>query len=184
MVTTAPDDRPTGLVVATHAGPTSPMAKPTRSSIRLVAGRGVEGDRHHGATIQHGPAAAADPTRPNDRQVHLVPVEVLEGLQAGGFAVEPGSLGENVTTRGVDLLALPLGTRLALGEAELELTGLRHPGPPEAPVDAPARRLDADGIPVGKVGVFAVVRTGGAVRPGDTVRVSRPAGPAEPLRPI
>lgn len=169
-----------GMVVATHAGPTSPMAKPARSSIVLVVGSGVEGDRHYGATTRHA-EASEEPARPNHRQVHLVADEVLDGLRANGFDVAPGALGENLTTRGVDLLALPLGTLLHVGPTVVELTVLRHPGPPSAPVDGPANRLDADGVPVGKVGVFGIVVRGGRVRPGDRIVVRPSAGPHREL---
>jgi MOSC domain-containing protein YiiM len=100
------------------------FSKPARDSIRLLAGLGVEGDAHAGVTVQHRSRVARDPTRPNLRQVHLIHDE----LRAGGFDVAPGAMGENVTTRGLDLLALPDGARLRLGaEAVVEVTGLRNP---------------------------------------------------------
>src|SRR5215468_7763457 len=104
------------------------MSKGPETAIRLVAGLGVEGDAHAGATVRHRSRVARDPTQPNLRQVHLVHAELHDELHAAGFAVAPGAMGENVTTRGVDLLGLPTGTRLLLGTtAVVEITGLRNP---------------------------------------------------------
>jgi MOSC domain-containing protein YiiM len=104
------------------------MGKPPQTAIRLVAGRGVEGDAHQGETVKHRSRVARDPTQPNLRQVHLIHAELHDELRAAGFTVEPGQMGENVTTRGIGLLDLPTGTRLRLGEkAVVEVTGLRNP---------------------------------------------------------
>jgi MOSC domain-containing protein YiiM len=149
----------------------------------------VEGDCHGGESVQHRSRVARDPTQPNLRQVHLIHEELLEELRAHGFNVHPGAVGENVTTRGLDLLALPQATRLRLGEeAVVELTGLRNPcsqldryqkGLMQAVLDrAP------DGALIRKAGVMAVVLEGGAVRPGDRIVVELPAGEPQPLTPI
>src|SRR5215468_10068938 len=104
------------------------MSKGPETAIRLVAGLGVDGDAHSGATVKHRSRVARDPTQPNLRQVHLIHSELHEALAARGFAVSAGQMGENVTTRGVDLLGLPTGTRLHLGsDAVVEVTGLRTP---------------------------------------------------------
>src|ERR687889_403723 len=103
------------VVVAVSSSETHTMSKPNRAAIRLVAGRGVLGDAHLGATVKHRSRVKRDPTQPNLRQVHLVHAELHDELRAAGFTVGPGNLGENVTTRGVDLLGLPSGTRLRLG---------------------------------------------------------------------
>ena len=117
-----------GVVVAVSSSPSHTMRKEARRSIRLLAGVGVEGDAHAGATVRHRSRVARDPTAPNLRQVHLVHAELHDELAAAGFAVEAGELGENVTTRGVGLLGLPMGTRLHLGaSAVVEVTGLRNP---------------------------------------------------------
>jgi MOSC domain-containing protein YiiM len=171
-------------VAAGHA-----FSKPPAPAIRLVAGLGVEGDAHAGVTVQHRSHAARDPLRPNHRQVHLIHAELHEELAAGGFTVGPGDLGENVTTRGLDLLGLPAGTRLRLGaEAVVEVTGLRNPC---RQLDAFADGLmaatldrDADGEVVRKSGVMAVVLAGGEVRPGDPIAVELPAPPHRRLAPI
>src|SRR6476620_2556020 len=88
------------------------FSKPLHDSITLVAGLGVEGDAHRGVTVKHRSRVARDPTQPNLRQVHLIHGELHDELATAGFEVRPGDLGENVTTRGVDLLSLPKSTRL------------------------------------------------------------------------
>ncbi len=157
------------------------MSKPPRPHIRLLAGVGVEGDAHAGATVQHRSRAAQDPTQPNLRQVHLIHAELLDALNAAGFDLTPGLMGENVTTRGLDVLALPRGTRLYLGGAVLEVTGLRNPcvqldGLRPGLMAAVLGR-DAAGHLVRKAGVMAVVLEGGGVRPGDAIKVTLPQGP-------
>ena len=163
------------------------FSKPNESSIRLVAGIGVEGDAHAGATVQHRSRAAKTPELPNLRQVHLIHSELHAELRAKGFVVGAGDMGENVTTAGVDLLALPEGTRLRLGEtAVVEVTGLRNPCVQldrfQAGLMAAVLDRGPDGELVRKAGVMAVVLAGGEVRPGDAVSVLPPPPPHCPLR--
>src|SRR6266852_3694209 len=116
----------TGTVVAVSAGPDHGVRKPNRDRIRLLPGLGVEGDAHLGETVQHRSRVARDPSQANLRQVHLIHSELHDELRVAGFTVTGGQMGENVTTRGLDLLALPVGARLQLGEeAVIEVTGLR-----------------------------------------------------------
>ncbi|GIH55543.1 molybdenum cofactor biosysynthesis protein [Microbispora rosea subsp. aerata] len=169
---------------ATHTFSKTPL-----ESIRLLAGLGVEGDAHSGVTVKHRSRVARDPSQPNLRQVHLIHAELHDELREAGFTVQPGEMGENITTRGVDLLALPTGTRLHLGEtAVVEVTGLRNPcaqiddfqdGLLKAVLDR-----DEEGNVVRKAGVMGVVLVGGEVRPGDPIRVEPPAGPHTPLQPV
>lgn len=155
-------------------------------AIRLIAGVGVEGDTHSGATVQHRSRVAVDPGQPNLRQVHLLHAELHAELALAGFHVAAGEMGENITTRGLDLLGLPTGVLLHLGEtAIVEVTGLRNPC---AQLDAWQPGLlaatvgrDANGGLVRKAGVMAVVRSGGDVRPGDAVRVELPPEPHRAL---
>jgi MOSC domain-containing protein YiiM len=163
------------------------MAKPNRSSIRLLVGLGVEGDVHMGATVKHRSRVRKDPTQPNLRQVHLIHAEWLDELREQGFDLEPGRMGENNTTRGIDLLSLPAGTRLLIGDAVLEVTGLRNPctqldGIQDGLMVANLGK-DADGNLIRRAGVMAVVLNGGAVRPGDSIRVEMPER-RERLRPV
>lgn len=178
-----------GVVVAVSISATYSFSKPNQESVRLIAGFGVEGDAHAGSTVRHRARAARNPTEPNLRQVHLIHNELHAELLSAGFIVNPGEMGENVTTRGIDLLALPRGSRLCLGDtAVVELTGLRDPckllddfhyGLMKAVLDR-----DADGNLVRKSGVMSIVVTGGEVRPGDPIRVELPAGDRVPLAPV
>lgn len=180
---------PPGIVVAVSRSGSHTMAKPVTDAIRLVAGLGVEGDAHLGATVQHRSRVAQDPTRPNLRQVHLIHTELHDELHARGFAVAAGQMGENVTTRGIDLLALPAGTRLHLGGAAIvQVTGLRNPcaqldGIRPGLMAAVLDRDDAGGL-LRKAGVMAIVLAGGEVRPGDPIRVELPPAPHRPLAPV
>ena len=165
------------------------FGKPTAEEITLRAGLGVEGDAHFGATVQHRSRVRRDPSAPNLRQVHLVAAELLDELVEQGFAVGPGAIGENVTTRGLDLLGLGTGTVLRLGaEALVAVTGLRNPcvqldrfqpGLQRAVLDR-----DADGNLIRRAGVMAVVLRDGVVRPGDQIELTPPPGPLDPLQPV
>jgi MOSC domain-containing protein YiiM len=165
------------------------FSKPTVDEITLLAGLGVEGDTHAGVTVQHRSRVRRDPTQPNLRQVHLVHAELLDQLRARGFRVAPGVIGENVTTRGVALLDLPVGTVLGLGpDAVLEVTGLRNPclqldafqdGLMQATLD----RTDGGEL-VRLAGIMAIVRRGGVVRPGDAITVELPPRPHRRLEPV
>jgi hypothetical protein len=168
------------VVVAVARDGAHRFSKPTCLSIRLLAGLGVEGDAHLGVTVQHRSRVARDPTVPNLRQVHLLHAELFDELAPRGFAVAPGELGENVTTRGIDLLGLPVGALLHLdASAVVEVTGLRNPCGQidqfQQGLMAAVLGRDTAGELVRKSGVMAVVRAGGDVLPGDAIRVELPA---------
>ena len=166
-------------VVAVAARSGHHFSKTVLPEITLVAGLGVEGDAHQGVTVKHRSRVARDPAQPNLRQVHLLQSELFDELAERGFALRPADIGENVLTRGIDLLALPRGARLRIGPALLDVTGLRNP----------CRQLDAfrpglmaatlerqaDGALVRKAGVMAIVIEGGVIRPGDPIGVTLPA---------
>lgn len=178
-----------GAVAAVGRSTTHGPRKPTEASVRLVQGLGVEGDAHLGETVQHLSRKARDPSQPNLRQVHLIHAELHDELRARGLAVSPGEMGENVTTRGIDLLALPASTRLHVGETVLlEVTGLRNPCAQLDGVRAGlmAATLDRDdgGNLVRKAGIMAVVLAGGEVRRGDAISVELPLPPHTPLQPV
>jgi MOSC domain-containing protein YiiM len=165
------------------------LVKPLQASIRLVAGLGVEGDAHQGVTVKHRSRMKRDPSQRNLRQVHLIHAELHDELRAAGFIVTAGQMGENVTTRGVDLLALPTGTRLHLGvEAIVEVTGLRNPCTQldqiQAGLMASTLARDEHGQLVRKAGIMAIVLASGEVRPGDAIRVELPPEPHRPLEPV
>jgi MOSC domain-containing protein YiiM len=179
----------TGQVVAVHRSSRHEFSKHAEDAITLVEGLGVEGDAHAGATVKHRSRVARDPSAPNLRQVHLLQSELFDELVARDHAVFPGDLGENVTTRGIDLLALPAGTVLRLGEvAEVELTGLRNPCSQidrfQTGLMAAVLDRDAQGHLVRKAGVMAVVRRGGIVRPQDSIAVQLPPTPRKNLEPV
>jgi len=173
-------------VVAVAFDETHSFSKPTRSSIRLLEGRGVEGDAHLGATVQHLSRRRRRPAEPNLRQVHLLASELFEDLREAGHLVSPGALGENITTAGVDLLELPAGTVLRIGgTAEVEVTGLRNPCRQiedfQTGLLQQVLGRDADGSVRRRTGVMSVVRRGGEVRPGDPLHVVLPPEPHRPL---
>lgn len=182
-------ESPSATVLAVSRKATHGVDKPNQLVIRLVAGQGVEGDAHCGATVKHRSRVRQNPDQPNLRQAHLIHAELFDELAAAGFAVRPGLMGENITTRGVDLLALPRGARLRVGDsAVIEVTGLRNPC---VQLDGLAPGLMAacvgrgrTGEPIRKAGVMGVVLAGGDVKPGDRILVERPPGPFEPLRPV
>ncbi|HEX3815182.1 MAG TPA: MOSC domain-containing protein [Mycobacteriales bacterium] len=175
-----------GTVLSVSRDGSHRFSKPVAPEITLIAGIGVAGDAHAGETVQHRSRVAADPSQPNLRQVHLIHSELHDELRDQGFEVAPGQLGENVTTSGIDLLGLPRGTILSLGEqAVIEITGLRNPcgqinGLQTGLMKAVLGR-DADGEVIRKAGVMAVVVTGGPVRPGDPITLTFPDGPHRSL---
>jgi MOSC domain-containing protein YiiM len=178
-----------GVVVAVARSAGHTMSKPRADRIRLVAGLGVDGDAHMGETVKHRSRVRRDPTQPNLRQVHLIHSELHEELRAVGFEVSEGQMGENVTTRGLDLLALPTGTRLQLGsDALIEITGLRNPcrqldGIQPGLMDATLDR-GPGGELIRKAGVMAVVLEGGEIEPGDEIEAELPPEPHRPLEPV
>jgi MOSC domain-containing protein YiiM len=178
-----------GVVAAVSRSPGHGFSKENQPAIRLVVGLGIDGDAHAGTTVKHRSRVAKDPTQPNLRQVHLIHAELHEELHEKGFSVGPGEMGENVTTRGIDLLALPTGARLHLGQSALvEVTGLRNPC---VQLDRFRKGLmkavlgrDPNGAIVRKAGIMAVVLGTGDVRPGDPIRVEMPPEPHRPLEPV
>ena len=178
-----------GKVVAVASDPVHRFGKPLRDSITLLPGLGVAGDAHCGAAVQHRSRIAKTPGAPNLRQVHLIHAELFDELRQAGFTAAPGTLGENITTRDIDLLGLPRGVRLRVGKALIELTGLRNPcrqiddnvGP--GAMQAVLAR-DAQGNLVRKAGVMAIVLAGGEVRTGDSIQVEFIPATFAPLQPV
>jgi len=178
-----------GRVVAVHRSGSHSFSKHAEDSITLVAGLGVAGDAHAGATVKHRSRVRRDPNQPNLRQVHLLHAELFEELMAAGFALWPGDLGENVTTRGVDLLALSAGARLRLGaQAVVQVTGLRNPCSQldrfQPGLMAAVLERRPDGTLVRKAGVMAVVVQGGDVAAGDPIEALAAEGGFRPLQPV
>lgn len=174
------------IVIAVSRSSEHTFSKPNEKSIYLIKGYGVEGDAHAGGKVKHRFLVGIDPTRPNIRQVHLIHVELLEELNRKGFSVNPGELGENITTRGVDLLGLPTGTRLHIGaEAIIEITALRNPC---VQIDWFQKGMlkevvfkNKDGKLVRRAGVMGIVLEGGFIQPNNEIMVELPSKPHRPL---
>jgi MOSC domain-containing protein YiiM len=182
------DARTGAVVVAVSRSPRHTFSKAPDAWIRLLAGLGVEGDAHMGETVKHRSRVARDPTQPNLRQVHLIHAELHNELKQAGFSVAAGDMGENITTHGIDLLGLPTGARLRLGEnAVVEVTGLRNPciQLDRFQPGLMAAVLDNErGDLVRKAGIMSIVLKGGDVRPGDTIRIVLPPAPHSRLVPV
>ncbi len=175
-----------GIVTAVSCSGTHTFSKPNVAAIRLLAGLGVEGDAHLGVKVQHRSHMRRNPDAPNLRQVHLIHEELHEELLAGGFGLTAGIIGENVTTRGIDLLGLPTGTRLHLGPAAVvEVTGLRNPCRQldrfQSGLTAALLGRGPDGELIRKAGIMSIVLIGGAVCPGDAIGIELPPQPHRPL---
>ncbi|MCA9323380.1 MAG: MOSC domain-containing protein [Planctomycetes bacterium] len=176
-------------VAAVHRDSGHAFSKATVASVELVAGQGVRGDAHFGVTVQHRSRLAKDSRQPNPRQVHLLHEELFAEVAGWNLSVQPGDMGENITTRGIALLSLGTGTRLRLGsQAVVELTGLRNP----------CRQIDEfqpgllaavlgraeDGSPIRRAGVMAIVVVGGVVRASDPIEVVYRPEEHRALRPV
>ena len=170
---------PTPTVIATSLATTHTFSKLPQRCLNLIAGHGIEGDAHAGPTTQHLYLKRKHPTQPNLTQVHLLHAELLDTL-----SLQPGQLGENLTTRHLDLHALPTGTILQIGTATLEITGYRTPcsqinGLRPNLVKAvflPNKRPNA--------GIMAIVLTSGTIHPGDPIHLTLPPEPHKPLGPV
>ena len=172
----------TAKVMAVCSHPQHAFSKTTQTSIELIAGWGVKGDAHAGPKIQHRSRVAQNPDQPNLRQIHLIQVELLQELADKGHAINPGQLGENITTRGLDLLALPRDSKLFLGSsAVVQVTGLRNPC---AQINQFQTGLldhvvekDTSGQVIRKAGIMGIVLAGGSVKPEDPIFIEYPEKP-------
>jgi hypothetical protein len=176
----------TGSVIAVCQSATHTMSKPKVSKIRLLEGLGIENDAHQGVTVKHRSRVAKDPTQPNLRQAHLIHTELHDELREKGFDITEGQMGENITTRDLDLLAFPKGTKLHVGEtAVLEVTGLRNPcfqlDGLQQGLMAAVLDKDTEGNLIRKAGIMTVVPESGEVFPGDIIRAELPLQPHQAL---
>jgi MOSC domain-containing protein YiiM len=163
------------------------FSKPRRELIHLVPGHGIEGDAHGGPHVRHRYLARRNPRAPNLRQVHLIPVELFDDLANVGHQISPGSLGENITTSGLQLERLPLGALLRLGpSAAVELTGLRTPCVLLERFQSGLKKRVLNGRegPPYKCGVMGIVRAGGPLHAGDKICVFLPQGNQARLPPL
>jgi MOSC domain-containing protein YiiM len=178
-----------GMVVTVSCSTDHTFSKQNQERIQLLTGLGVEGDAHLGKTVKHRSRVKKDPTQPNLRQVHLIHAELHEELRNAGFDVSAGDMGENVTTQGIDLLALPTGTHLHLGDtAIVEVTGLRNPCVQldnfQSGLMSAVLGRDEQGELIRKAGVMGIVLADGEVKPGDTIRVVLPSEPYRALETV
>lgn len=174
-----------GAVLAVHLNPRHSFSKRSAELIRVIEGLGVLGDAHFGATVQHLSRVRADPSQPNLRQVHLIHRELLDDLADAGYDVAPGQLGENITTIGIDLLALPVGARLRAAQAVITVTGLRNPCQQindfQPGLLKQVLRTESDGTITRLAGVMGTVARSGTITPGDPIQVELPPRPHRPL---
>ncbi len=173
-------------VVAVSLSPKHTFSKQPQSHIELLAGLGIRGDAHCGATVQHRYLAYRDPSLPNLTQVHLFQADLFGDLRELGFLLAPGELGENITIAGLDLLNLPHATRLHLGAtAVIELTGLRTPCLQMNRLRPGLMRAVFRNDPGGKrtptAGVMGIILHDGTVEPGSSIAIELPAAPHRAL---
>ena len=171
-----------GIVKSVSKSAEHSFSKINCDKINLIKGIGVEGDAHAGRTVKHRSRVAKDPSQVNLRQVHLIHSELFDELEGKGFTIGEGEIGENITTLGIDVLALPKGTVLKIGNtAAVEVTGLRNPcsqldtlqkGLMKAVLDK-----DNEGNLVRKAGIMGIVQESGEVRVGDEIEIVLPAKP-------
>ena len=175
-------------VIAVASDTAHNFSKPLREHIKLIAGLGVEGDAHAGETVQHRSDKRRNPDAPNLRQVHLMHAELFEQVAKLGLSVQPGQMGENITTRDIDILNLPRGTHLKMGEAVIEITGLRNPCKylneiaPGLMKACLARHEDGTLLP--QTGVMGIIISSGEIRAGDEIEIIFPAEPHKRLEPV
>jgi MOSC domain len=174
-----------GKVVAVARNAMHHFSKEQTDRIEVIAGEGVVGDAHRGVTVKHRSRVAKDPDQPNLRQVYLLQCELFDELAAKGFVIKPGDIGENITTSGIDLLALPYGTYLHIGSAILQVTGLRNPCVQlnnfrPGLMDAVLDKAEDGGL-IRKAGVMTIVMQAGVIRTGDAITITLPDGPHKAL---
>ena len=171
----------TATVIAVASDSGHNFSKITKPAITLVAGFGVEGDAHAGVTVKHRSRVAKDPSQPNLRQVHLIHQELLDNLSQQGYEITAGQIGENILTRGISLLDLPTGTRLNIGDAIIEVTGLRNPCHQLNQIkDGLMQKLvykNEEGVVIRLCGIMGIVLQGGQVKAGDEIETILPKKP-------
>ncbi|RED49905.1 MOSC domain-containing protein [Aestuariispira insulae] len=175
-------------VISLSRSATHNFSKTPVTVLNLISGEGVEGDAHRGVTVKHRSRVAKDPDRPNLRQVHLIHTGLLEDLRIQGFEIAPGDLGENILTRGIDLLGLATDTRLKIGETVLRVTGLRNPCKQlndfRRGLMRAVLKQDEAGNLKRLAGVMAVVEKGGQIQTGDMITAAIPKDGFRRLEPV
>ena len=177
---------PTVIAVASDSAHN--VIKPVRESIKLIAGFGIEGDAHAGEKIQHRYDKKRNPDAPNLRQVHLMHAELFDQMAELGMSVKPGQMGENITTRNIDILSVARGTHLKIGDAIIEITGLRNPckhlNKVAVGLMAACISRYEDGAIFPQSGVMGIVIAGGEIMAGDDIQIITPEMPHHRLEPV
>jgi MOSC domain-containing protein YiiM len=170
-----------GIVYSVSKSNVHNFSKNICSSIKLIEGQGVEGDAHCGSTVKHRSRVKINPNQRNLRQVHLIHFELIEELREKGFRVNPATMGENITTKDIDLLSLPKNATLKIDGAEIEVIGLRNPC---AQLDNYQKGLttavldkDENGNLIRKAGIMGTVKKSGVIKVGDSIKVEFPPKP-------
>ncbi len=140
-----------GIVIAVNVSKGKGERKTPVASVELRENHGIVGDGHAGEW---------------HRQVSLLASESIAKMQQMGLDVDSGDFAENITTEGIDLVALPVGTRLAIGEALLEVSQIGK----ECHARCAIYHQAGDCV-MPKEGIFAQVVRGGVVAPRDTIQV-------------
>lgn len=162
------------------------MSKKNEESLQILTGLGVAGDAHMGEKVKHRSRVAKNPNQPNLRQVHLIHSELHSELLQKGFDIKAGEMGENITTEGIALLALPRNSILHIGaQVKIQVTGLRNPcdqlnGLQEGLMKAVLDK-DKEGNLIRKAGIMGIVIQGGEIILGDPIEVSYPPKPYQAL---
>lgn len=177
------------VVLSVNKSDVHNVSKQPHPFIELIEGLGIEGDAHKGKTVQHGYLVRRDPERKNLRQVHLIALEMIEEIKQKGFQIGAGSLGENITTQHIDLIHLPEGTILKIGEeAEIQLTGLRMPCSQLNKVQdglmKAVLQFDENKKPIPTCGVMSVILKGGKIYPNDSIQIVLPSGDHQPMKEV
>ena len=141
-----------GQIVAVSVSQRKGIKKSNLPECKLLEDKGLDGDAHAGDW---------------HRQVSLLAMESINKIRGKGLDVSPGDFAENITTSGLKIWELPLGTRLTVGsEALLEVTQIG-----KECHDRCAIYHQVGDCVMPKEGVFTRVLRGGTVRPGDEIRV-------------
>lgn len=138
-------------------------------SVNVSGGKGERKKPVAGAEIRTGHGLVGDGHAGSwHRQVSLLALESIEKMRSRGLEVGPGDFAENLTTSGIELLELPLGSRLKVGPAVLEIT--QHG---KECHDRCAIYRQAGDCVMPREGIFAVVVKGATVKSGDAIEVVR-----------
>lgn len=139
-------------VVAINTSETTGVIKKPVTEAVFLEGRGIEGDGHCGLS--------------DIKQVSLLANESVDKMRAMGLELSPGAFAENITTEGIELRTLPIGTRLQIGETIQEVSKIGK----ECHTGCAIKQQTGTCV-MPTEGIFTKIITGGTVRPGDDITV-------------